>query len=339
IHENLHQRLATEHIGYSNHYGLLELRIAIATHCKNNYQQDYDPQSELIITTGCSESISAVMGTLINKGDEVLIFEPAFSLYKSIVEMYGGTVITYNMHQNHGKINREKLDALLTPKVKAMIVNSPNNPSGQVLTENDIETIYTCVKDKKIFMVTDEIYRDLIFDDISYHSFSKFESIKNRLFILNGVSKSFAMTGWRVGYVLGPKEYMKTVAIVHQNLVASTSTISQYAAIEALKHPEITKHIKETYELNRNYVYEQLKPYFEEIIYPQGAFYLYLNVSIYHQSSMAFAMALLENQKVALVPCLAFENEDYGYVRLSYCCELNVLKEGVIRIQNFVKSM
>ena len=188
-------------------------------------------------------------------------------------------------------------------------------------------------------MISDEIYREIVFDGVECPSLSDYQDLRDRMFILNGVSKSFAMTGWRIGYVLGPKEYIQIVAVVHQNFVASASTISQYATLEALKHPELTKNICSLYERNRNYVYEQLKPYFKQVVLPEGAFYLYLDASNYGLSSYEFAIELLKEQRVAVVPSVAFEAQDSGYVRLSYCCDFEVLKEGIARIQNFRKSL
>lgn len=253
--------------------------------------------------------------------------------------MYGGKPVLYDMVQNEMKINKEKLSELITSKTKAILINSPCNPTGKVFSKEENQIIYECIKDYPIFVISDEIYREIVFDGVECPSLSEYEDLRDRLFILNGFSKSFAMTGWRLGYVLGPKEYMPTIAVVHQNFVASASTISQYAALEALKHPELTVSIHELYQANRNYVYEQLKPYFNHVVKPEGAFYLYLDVSNYGLTSSEFAIELLKEQRVAVVPSLAFEATDSGYVRLSYCCDFKVLEEGVRRIQNFRKSL
>ncbi|HAX73998.1 MAG TPA: pyridoxal phosphate-dependent aminotransferase, partial [Firmicutes bacterium] len=337
IKESLEKRMLSQHIGYSNFYGVMELRENVANFCSQQYQQNYDPENEMIITTGCSESLSAVLMSLINPFDEVIILEPAFSLYQSIVTLCGGTVVTYNLHQTNMRLHASKLNELISPKTKGIIINSPNNPSGHVLSEEDLSVIYECVKDKSIFVISDEVYRDLVFDNNKYVSISAFDSLRDQLFIINGFSKTFAMTGWRVGYVLGPKQYMKKIGIVHQNLVACTSTISQYACIEALKNTQLTTIMVQYYKRNRDYVYEQLKPYVEDIIYPQGAFYLYFKPLNNQQSSLEYCKKLLLDKKVALVPSLAFESEDSGYVRLSYCCDFETLKEGIIRIQKFQK--
>ncbi len=339
IQEALYKRMMENSIGYSNHYGVMELRQAIVQYCKEHYNQVYDAKTEIIITTGVSESISAVLKTVLEEGDEVIIFSPAFPLYNSNVEMYGGKVVLYDMIANDMKVKKEELSRLITSKTKAILVNSPCNPTGKVFSKDENDVIYECIKDHPIFVLTDEIYRDIVFDGVECPSLSDYEELRNRIFILNGVSKSFAMTGWRIGYVLGPKEYMATVAIVHQNFVASVSTISQYATLEALKHPELTENIRELYQRNRNYAYEQLKPYFQGIILPEGAFYLYLDASNYGLGSQEFAVELLKEQHVAVVPGIAFESQDSGYVRLSYCCDFDMLKEGIKRIQNFRKSL
>ena len=339
IKEDLMKRLSRDSLGYANHYGIVELREVISDYCKEHFNQVYDARNEILVTTGVSESISAVLKTILEVGDEVIIFNPSFSLYGSNVEMYGGKVVVYDMIANNMQINKDILLSLISDKTKAIIINSPCNPTGQLFCESDLKNIYECIMDKPIFILSDEIYRELVFNQLSYHSISEYQDLRNRLFVMNGFSKSLAMTGWRVGYVMGPEQYIKLVAIVHQNFVASISTISQYAAIEALKHPEITDNIRSYYQRNRDYVYEQLSPYFRNIIKPDGAFYLYIDVSCYDESSQAFSMQLLRKQKVALVPGVAFENEPSSYVRLSYCCDFDQLKEGVRRIQNFGKIL
>lgn len=339
IKDSLNQRMMQNHIGYSNHYGVMELRETIIQYCKEHYNQVYDVNSEIIITTGVSESISAVLKTILEEDDEVIIFSPAFSLYNSNIEIYGGKAIIYDMIANDMRVIKEELIKLITPKTKAILVNSPCNPTGKVFSKEENQVIYECIKDHPIFVISDEIYREIVFDGIECPSLSDYKDLRNRMFILNGVSKSFAMTGWRIGYVLGPKEYMPTIAVVHQNFVASASTISQYAALEALKHPELTTNIHSLYQHNRNYVYEQLKPYFNQVVKPEGAFYLYLDVSNYGLGSYEFALELLKEQHVAVVPSVAFEQTDSGYVRLSYCCDFEILQEGVQRIQNFRKSL
>ena len=339
IHEGLHQRIMRSPIGYSHQYGVLELREAIAEYCQAHYNQEYDPKSEIVVTTGVSEPISAVLKTILEEGDEVIIFSPSFTLYNSNVKMYGGKVVLYDMIANEMKVKSDVLSELITPKTKAILVNSPCNPTGKVFSQEDNKAIYECIKDHPIFVISDEIYREIVFDGVECPSLSDYQDLRDRMFILNGVSKSFAMTGWRIGYVLGPKEYIQIVAVVHQNFVASASTISQYATLEALKHPELTKNICSLYERNRNYVYEQLKPYFKQVVLPEGAFYLYLDASNYGLSSYEFAIELLKEQRVAVVPSVAFEAQDSGYVRLSYCCDFEVLKEGIARIQNFRKSL
>ena len=339
IKEGLHQRIMENSIGYSNHYGVKELRKAIVEYCKQHYNQVYDENKEIIITSGVSESISAVLKTILEDEDEVIIFSPAFSLYKSNVEMYGGKVVIYDMIANDMTIKQAELSQLITSKTKAIIINSPCNPTGKVFSKEETQMIYDCIKDYPIFIITDEIYREITFDGIECYSLSDYKDLRNRLFILNGVSKSFAMTGWRIGYVLGPEEYIGVVANVHQNFVASSSTISQYAVLEALKYPELTQYIHNLYQFNRDYVYEQLKPYFKNVILPEGAFYLYLDTSNFSLTSKEFAMKLLNDTHVAIVPSVAFESYDSGYIRLSYCCDSKVLKEGIERIKKFIKSL
>ncbi|BEH90114.1 MAG: aminotransferase class I/II-fold pyridoxal phosphate-dependent enzyme [Turicibacter sp.] len=339
IQEGLHHKMMESSLGYSHQYGIIELRMAISEYCKHNYGQIYDPYSEIIITTGVSEPISAVFKTILEEDDEVIIFSPSFTLYNTNVQMYGGKVVLYDMVENDMQVKEEVLSRLITAKTKAILVNSPCNPTGKIFSEEENEVIYNCIKDKPIFVISDEIYREIVFEQKKCCSLSKYPRLRDRLFILNGFSKSYAMTGWRIGYVLGPKEFINTVAVVHQNFVASASTISQYAALEALNHPELTKNIQQLYEKNRNYVYQQLKPYFKHVVLPEGAFYLYIDVSNYGLTSYEFAMNLLKSKQVAIVPSMAFEPNDSGYVRLSYCCDFETLRAGVLRIQNFIKSL
>ena len=339
IKDTLMKRLSIDSLGYANYYGVLELREAISTYCREEFNQVYNPKSEILVTTGVSESISAVLKTILNPGDEVIVFNPSFTLYSSNIKMYGGKVVVYDIIENQMKVDKKVLSSLISNQTKAIIINSPCNPTGQLLSADDLDSIYDCIKDKPIFILSDEIYRELVFDQPDYHSISDYNDLRERLFIMNGFPKSLALTGWRVGYVMGPATYIKRVSIVHQNMVASISTVSQYAAIEAMKHPEITENLCEVYRQNRDYAYETLKPYFKNIIRPDGAFYMYLDVSNYQMSSETFALMLLREQRVALVPGIAFENKDSGYVRLSYCCNFEVLKKGINRILNFGKIL
>lgn len=335
IHEDLHKRLLKDSLGYANFLGMPKLKEMLLTYCKQRFNQTYE-EDEIVITNGVSEGISAVLKMILEQGDEVIIFNPAFVLYQSNIQMNGGIVVEYDLLSTHMKVDKEKLMSLMTDKTKAIILNSPCNPTGKMMSDEDLACIYDCIKDKPIFIISDEIYRELIFDYQNYPSISQYLDLRSRLFILNGLSKSFAMTGWRVGYVLGPRDYMKIIGVVHQNMVSCISTISQYAAIEALQHPEIVEKIRRYYRKNRDYAYEALSPYFKNIIKPEGAFYLYIDISNFQKTSYDFSMKLLKDAKVAIVPGIAFEKHDSGYVRMSYCCDYEVLREGVRRIQTYI---
>ena len=337
IEEDLHKRLQKDSLGYANFIGVPKLKEMLLTYCKERFQQEYQ-EDEIIITNGVSESISAILKMVLEQGDEVIIFNPSFVLYHSNIQMNGGIVVEYDMLSTDMKVHKETLMNLITNKTKAIILNSPCNPTGKMMSEEDLACIYDCIKDKPIFILSDEIYRELIFDNQNYPSISKYLDLRPRLFIMNGLSKSFAMTGWRIGYVMGPRDYIKIISIVHQNMVSCISTISQYAAIEALQHPQIVESIRDYYRKNRDYAYEALTPYFKNIIKPEGAFYLYIDVSNYKKTSYDFSMKLLQEAKVAIVPGIAFEKNDSGYVRISYCCDYEVLKEGITRIENFVNQ-
>ncbi len=335
IKNGLDKKMESESLGYPNFLGVLELKKAVSNYCKIQYQQAYNSETEVLITSGCSEGLRAVLETILNEKDEAIVFEPAFSLYQSMTKLCGGVVVTYNLHETDFKIEEDMLLKCISDKTKVILLNSPHNPSGHVFKEEDMSVLKKVIKEKQLFVIVDEIYRDLIYNDKTFASLSDDVSLRDQLFIVNGFSKSFAMTGWRVGYVLGPSVYMKSVGIVHQNLVSCGSVVSQYAAIEAMKHPEITHLLKEYYKENKNLVIKELSEYFEEFIEPEGGFYFYAKVPQTITNSLVYANSLLIKAKVAVVPSVAFQTIDTGYIRISYCCKKEVLMEGLSRIKSY----
>ena len=335
IKEQLDQQITINSIGYPNFYGLTSLKEAICEYCAINYHQHYESTSEIIVTSGCSEGLRAVLETVLNEGDEVIIFEPAFSLYQSMTTLCGGAVVAYNLHETNLSITEEKLLSCVGPKTKVILLNSPHNPTGHVFNESDLAIIKKVALQNQLFIIVDEIYRELIYDDKPFISLGTDNELRSRLFVINGFSKSHAMTGWRIGYILGPKQYMKQVGIVHQNLVACTCVISQYAALEAIKHNEITQTLKQYYDENRQQLVTKLTPYFEEIITPLGGFYLYAKIPTRCLNSYDYANNLLIEAKVAVVPSVAFQAKDTRYIRISYCCDKDNLLNGISRIQAY----
>ncbi len=338
IQEQLQNLMKHNSLGYPNFYGIQELKTAVTDHCAKLYQQVYDANEEVLITTGCSEGLRAVLETILNENDEVIIFEPAFSLYSSMIKLCGAKVVSYDLHQTNFKVMKSQLLKCVTAKTKAILFNSPHNPSGHVFTLEDTKVIKDVLVSHELFGIVDEIYRDLVYDDQTFISMSDLNEVRDRLFIINGVSKSYAMTGWRIGYVLGPKEYIKYIGLVHQNLVSCASIVSQYAALAVLPKYELTNKLREYYDQNRQLIYQELKDDFEDVIYPKGGFYLYVKINEYQSSSFDYAMQLLEEGGVAVVPALAFQSYDSGYVRLSYCCERTALEEGIKRIKKYNKT-
>ena len=324
---------------YTSNQGLPELREEISKWNKRKYNLDYS-KDEIIVTVGGSEAIDIALRTIINPGDEVIVLEPSYVCYEPDVILAGGTPVKIQLkNENQFRLTPEKLEAAITDKTKILIINYPNNPTGAIMNKSDLEKIAKVIIKHDLLVISDEIYSELTYSG-NHYSIGALPNMRERSIIINGFSKSFAMTGWRLGYVMGPKEIMDQMKKIHQFVVMSAPTISQYAGIEALRNgdKDIEK-MKKEYDKRRKYLlkeYARLNlPCFE----PKGAFYTFPYIGKYGMSSEEFATDLLNKEKVVVVPGTAFGESGEGFVRISYAYSLDALKEAIKRIERYLKSI
>lgn len=322
--------------GYSHNAGLLELRKSVARFFEDKYHFRYDPETEIVITNGASEGIDSILRTILVEGDEVIIPAPIYSAYEPIVHLAGAKVVYLDTSTTNFLPDPKKLESLITEKTKAVVLNYPSNPTGVTLSKERINELVDVLKRHDIFIISDEIYSENTFSS-QHISFASYPEIRDQLFLVHGLSKSHAMTGWRVGYVLGPENLVKHVLKVHLHNSICVALPSQYAAIEALENCRHTPgEMNKSYIERRDYVRQRLESIGLHAIKPTGAFYMFTSIKNTHLTSLQFAKKLLEEEHVAVVPGSAFTEYGEGYIRISYATSLENLKEGLDRIEKFV---
>ncbi|QOJ30488.1 MAG: pyridoxal phosphate-dependent aminotransferase [Ignavibacteriales bacterium] len=341
--------LAEGHTRYTLNPGTMELRKAISTKLKNENGLDYDP-SEIIVSSGCKQSIfNAVMAT-VNEGDEVIIPAPYWVSYPDMVSLSGGVCVFPQTKEENGfRITAEELEAVITPKTRMLILCNPSNPTGGSFDEKWLKSIADVVKKHNFYVLSDEIYEKLVFDDFKFVSFPAVApDLKSQIILVNGVSKSYAMTGWRIGYTAGPKEVIQAMDKIQSNSTSGPSAISQYATIEALlgDQSEVEK-MRVEFEKRRNYLYDEITKIPGFTCYkPEGAFYLFPGIKSFFgksfngkviKDSMDFSMFLLEEARIAAVAGSPFGSD--GYIRFSYATSMAQLEDAVRRIKAAVAKL
>lgn len=325
---------------YTSNLGLVELRQEIAKYIKKLIGIDYNPDDEVLVTVGGSEGIDVIVRTLINPGDEMIIPQPSFVCYEPCCRLSGGTPVIIDLEEKDDfKLTAEKLEAAITDKTKVVLLTFPNNPTGSIMTREELEPIAEICKKYDLFVLSDEIYAELTYDS-KHCSIASLDGMRERTIIVNGFSKAYAMTGWRLGYVLGPDWIIGQAFKVHQYGIMCAPTNSQYAAIVALR--ECDKYIREMaeeYNQRRRYLVNRFKEIGIDCFEPFGAFYLFPSIKKFNMSSEEFATNLLMKKKVAVVPGNAFGSCGEGYLRISYAYSLEDLKEAVDRIEEFIKEL
>lgn len=326
---------------YTANAGLLQLRREIASFYERKYHVSYAPNEEVLVSVGGSEAIDMCIRTLVSPGDEVLIVEPSFVCYRPIVEMSGGIPVPLNTKQeDRFKLTAQILKAAITPKTKLLILPYPNNPTGGVMRRKDLEAIAAVLRDTNIFILSDEIYSELTFGGISHVSIASIDGMRERTVVANGFSKTYAMTGWRLGYALGPAPILAQMIKLHQFAIMSAPTTSQMAAVEALRSSEQTvRDMLEEYDTRRRFTVHALNEIGLETFEPEGAFYCFPCIKSTGLSSEEFCEQLIESQRVAVVPGDAFGNCGEGFIRVSYCYAVRDIKEAVKRIGIFLKEL
>ncbi|MGE8206573.1 aminotransferase [Heyndrickxia sp. NPDC080065] len=324
---------------YSPNAGLLELRKEISNYVQKQFHIHYSPENEIIVTVGASEALDIALRAVINPGDEIIVVEPCFVSYVPIVELAGGKAVTVQALPEHDfKIQAEQIESLITDKTKGIIICSPNNPTGTVLNKKELEDIANVVIQHNLLVFSDEIYAQLSYDE-PYTSFAAIPGMRERTILMNGFSKAFAMTGWRLGFVCGPVEILQAMLKIHQYAIMCAPTMSQFAAIEALKHgnDEVKKMVR-SYHSRRNYIVEELNEMGLPCHIPGGAFYVFPNITSTGLTSNDFAEKLLFEEQVAVVPGSVFGESGEGHVRCSYATSIDLLQEALTRIKRFVEK-
>ena len=322
---------------YTSNFGLLEFRKEVGEYLKK-YDLDYGPD-EIIATIGGSEGIDLALRSIINPGDEIIVPEPVYVPYRPLSELTGATVVGIDTSKTEFKVDAKELEKLITPKTKAIILCYPNNPTGITMPYEDLKAVAEVVKKHNVWVITDEIYSELTYVG-DHTSIASFPGMKDRTIYLNGFSKAFAMTGWRIGYICGPKELIQQMVKIHQYTTLCAPIISQYGAIEALKNsiPDMLS-MRDSFARRRRLIFEGFKGLGMEIVEPKGALYVFPSIEKYGLSGEEFAIRLLEEENVAVVPGDAFGEGFEKYIRCSYATSIEQIKESIVRIGRFVKRL
>ena len=326
---------------YTPNRGFAKLRKEITNFLDRKYDVQYDPESEIIVTVGGSEAIDLCVRSLINPEDEVIIPQPSFVCYVPITEMSGGVpVIIETKAEDKFKLTPEALEAKITDKTKLLVMPFPNNPTGAVMRRAELEAIAEVVERHNLLVLSDEIYSELTYGDESHTAFSAIKGMRERTVLINGFSKSHSMTGWRMGYAAGPKEIIGCMTKLHQYAVMSAPTISQYAAIEALKNgDEDIEYMKQQYDMRRRLIVDELNRLGLRCFEPEGAFYVFPSVKSTGLTSMEFSEKLIYSKRVAVVPGDAFGESGEGFLRISYSYSIKHITEALKRIGEFLNEL
>lgn len=322
---------------YTSNAGLKELKEEIGRYLRRKINVDYDPASEIVVTVGGSEGIDIALRAMLDPGDEVLIPQPSYVSYLPCTVLADGKPIVIPLKQeNEFKLTAEELEESITPRTKILVLPYPNNPTGAIMTKEDLEPVAKVVKEHDIFVLSDEIYSELTYGT-AHASIASLPGMKERTLVINGFSKGFAMTGWRLGYICGPRAIAEQMVKIHQYAIMCAPTNSQYAAVEALKNCESeVERMRVAYNQRRRYLVHEFRRMKLDCFEPFGAFYIFPNIKEFGMSSEAFATRFLEEEKVAVVPGSAFGECGEGFLRVSYAYSLEDLKEAIGRLGDFV---
>ncbi|MDR3566145.1 MAG: aminotransferase class I/II-fold pyridoxal phosphate-dependent enzyme [Negativicutes bacterium] len=339
IRESCVYGLQKGYTAYTSNYGLLELREEIARHIASKYDVTYDPRKEVLVTVGVSEALDLAMRAILSPGDEVLVPEPCYVSYKACVTLAGGKpVVVPTSLENEFRVTVDQLEELTTPRTKALLIGYPNNPTGTILTRDELAAIAAFAEKHDLIVISDEIYADLTYQG-RHTCFSSLPGMRDRTILLNGFSKAYAMTGWRVGYALSNRDFINAMTKIHQYTMLCAPITGQIAAIEALKYGEgdVVKMVDE-YNRRRRLMIEGFRQIGLPCFEPKGAFYIFPSIRETGLDSLAFAEQLLKAEKVALVPGDAFGASGAGFVRCSYASSIANLSEAIERIGRFVRG-
>lgn len=340
IRQKAMQTIERKRTVYTANAGLAALRTSISNYTKKRTGVEYDPQSEIVVTVGGSEAIDISIRSVIEPGDEVLIVEPCFVCYSPIVRMSGGIPVSLETKvENNFKLTASDLKSKISDKTKLLILPYPNNPTGAIMTREDLEKIAEVLRDTNILVLSDEIYSELTYGR-KHCSIIEIEGMQERTIYINGFSKAFAMTGWRLGYVCAPAPLIKQIVKLHQFAIMCSPTVSQYAGIEALENcDDEVKKMTFEYDVRRRFLVDAFNRLGLTCFNPEGAFYVFPCIKSTGLSSEEFCEKLLYSKKVAVVPGNAFGECGEGYIRISYAYSLNHLNTAVKRIEEFLGEL
>jgi len=323
---------------YTSNKGLYKLRLAVSHYLKNKFGLEYSPEDEILITIGVSEGVDLVLRALVNPGDKILIPVPSYVSYGPVTELAGGIPIYIDTSKNNFKLTPGVLEEYLNKKPKALLLNYPVNPTGVSYTKKELGEINKMLLKYSVLCITDEVYGDLTYD-FAHTPFATLMHAKENTLYLDGFSKSYAMTGWRIGFACGPKDIIAAMTKIHQYTIMCVSITSQMAACEALHSGRVSvEEMKREYKRRREFVVDGLNKLGLSCHKPEGAFYAFPSIKKTGMKSMKFAQGLLKEQKVAVVPGTAFGNNFDDYIRISYASSYENLKEALVRMGKFLKK-
>ena len=325
---------------YTSNAGLKELKIEICNYLKRRMGLEYDYNTEVMVTVGGSEAIDIALRAMLNPGEEVLIPQPSYVSYVPCTLLAGGNPVVIELEaKDQFKLTKEKLLEKITPKTKVLILPFPNNPTGAIMERRDLEEIAEVIEERDLFVISDEIYAELTYKG-EHVSIAAIPGMKERTVLINGFSKAYAMTGWRLGYTAAPPEILKQMLKIHQFAIMCAPTTSQYAAVEALRHgDEDIVVMKKAYNERRRYLLKAFRELGMDCFEPYGAFYMFPCIKRFGMTSDEFATRLLQEEKIAIVPGTAFGDCGEGYLRVSYAYSLEDLKKAIARIRRFVDRL
>lgn len=325
---------------YTSNAGLKDLRIEISNYIKRTQGVGYNPDNEILVTVGGSEAIDIGLRAVINPGDEVIIPQPSYVSYEPCAVLAGAKPVIINLKaENEFRLKPDELLNAITDKTKILILPYPNNPTGAIMEEDDLRAIAEIIKEKDILVMSDEIYSALTYKE-KHTSIASLDGMKERTILINGFSKAYAMTGWRLGYACGPKEIIEQMTKIHQFAIMCAPTTSQYAAVEALKHGDKdVEEMRQAYNQRRRFLLDAFRKMHLECFEPYGAFYVFPCIKEFGMTSEEFATRFLQEEKVAVVPGTAFGECGEGFLRISYAYSLESLKLAIGRLEKFVNKL
>lgn len=325
---------------YTSNSGLLDLRKAISEYNKTKYNVTYDPKKEILVTVGGSEAIDIALRSIVEEGDEIIIPTPCYVSYEPCVKLAGGIIKTINLkNENNFRLQPDELEKAITKKSKAIIISYPNNPTGAIMEYDDLVKICDVIIKHDLLVISDEIYSELTYGK-KHVSIASLPNMRERTIVVNGFSKAFSMTGWRLGYAMGPEAILKQMTKIHQFCIMCAPTNSQYAAIEALKNGDNDViDMRNAYDERRRFLINWFKNMNIPMFEPLGAFYIFPDIREFGLSSDEFALRLLNEEKVVVVPGSAFGESGEGFIRISYAYSIDDLKKALERVERFINKL